>query len=343
MFPSSFNLQGGTGISLAPKNPQPVSKAQVQGPSPASYLEPYRAAPATPAYRAPATSGGGASTYSAPAPPPDPYARWGGIAQYKAYQNSLATGKSNALTAGNEAFDALKTSLYGSADDLIDSQTIGQHSIDHARENVELNRLRSVSDLLDYVRGGIKQGSSRLASMNALDSSGSDAISRAYAKIGNKQSRDIGNQAFLGNRDIDPQQESLDIARSSGQKKLQRFKESETQRIGSEVRQKLAALNEQAVGLSLPDRISVDQEKQSLIDAGMRKLAEVDSYVGSKLGGLKPEATDQVQLTARNLQNAGAPSVNPFSMDLPIQTGSGTLQGPAIDQLPIFLPSKRKQ
>jgi hypothetical protein len=263
MFPSSSQLQGGTGITLKPVNPQPVSPVQVQGPSPQTLLEPLYVGGS-------GGGGGGGGGYSAPSgpqvstgstsqpaytpPPPDPFARWGGKANYDALVSSIDASLGNVKTGGAEAFGSLKTNLYSGADDLIDSVTTGQKGIDHARENVELNRLRSVGDLIDYVRSGIRQGATRLSGWNSLDSSGAEGIARLYANLGNKEARNVGNKSFLENRDIDFQQEGLDTTKASGQKKLQRFKESETQRIGSEVRQKLASLDEQVIGNSTPQQ-----------------------------------------------------------------------------------------
>jgi hypothetical protein len=286
------------------------------------------------------TSGSGSvlgtnTTYQAP----DPYAQWGGISGYNTARQGIASGLSNIQQGGTDAFGNAKTSLQQNAQGIFTGIRGGQESINRGRQTNELNRMNATQDLLGYIRSGMRQGASRLASMNATDSSGTDALTRAYQSVGAQKSRGINNQAALQGRGLDLQQSDLNRSRDEAVTGFRQTRDNVVNQIGQDLRAKLAALDQQAVGLSLPDRIAVDQEKQRIIDAGMGQLQEVDQWLQGQLGSVIPQSNEQIQATAREMQQAGTATANPF-MTGPLQQQQ--VMGPSLDQLPLFTARKRQ-
>ena len=275
----------------------------------------------------------GASTTS------DPYAQWGGQAGYNQARQTIAGGLSNIQQGGADAFGTAKSSLQQNAQGIFSGLRSGQESIDRGRQTNELNRMNATQDLLGYIRSGMRQGASRLASMNATDSSGTDALTRAYQQVGSQKARGINNQAALQGNTLDLQQSDLNRSRDETLTGFRQTRDNVVNQIGQDLRAKLAALDQQAVGLSLPDRIAVDQEKQRIIDAGMGQLQEVDQWLQGQIGTINPQNNEQIQTEARRLQGLGSSAPNPF-MTGPLQQQQ--VMGPSLDQLPLFTARKRQ-
>jgi hypothetical protein len=279
------------------------------------------------------TGGGGSG--GAAAAPVDPY-----NSDQHAFLDALNGAIGNIEQNGADAFGTANRTLQGQSDSLFNKVQTGQKGVDRARENVELNRLNGIRDVLGFVRNGLQSAGTRLSNMNALDSSGADAFARAYGQIGNQKSRAVGNSAFLAGRDVDTQQDQVDLTRTQGITDFQRLRDEQVASIGSSVRQQLAQLDQQAAGLSLPGRVAVDAEKNKIISAGQAQLNALDAALQGRVGGVKAEGTDAVRQTARQLQTAGTAGNNPF--DVGLDNISTSVSGPAISQLPLFVRSKKQ-
>lgn len=260
--------------------------------------------------------------------------------QKTSFLNQLPGALSNVRQTGNEAFGGLYSNLQGGAQDLVNTIRTGQRNINQGRETNELNRRNAMTDILGYVRNGIRSGGSQLASMNATDSSGGDAILRAYSTIGNQRARGVGNQAALQGRQLDTAQEDLNLQNNQGQTNFHRIRDQAVQSIGSDIRQRLAELDQTGQGLGLNGRVAIDQEKQQLINSGMQRLQEVDQWLQSQLGGIAPESQDQIIGNALQMGQAGTQTANPFDIG---QFGSQQINGPAVDQLPLFTRARRRE
>jgi len=261
--------------------------------------------------------------------------------EQQAFKDALPTSLENIRqTYGRDPFSTGRNDLQGSASNLFNSVRSSQTGINNGRANNELNRMNGIQDILSYVRNGMQQGASRLANANATESSASGALGRAYNQIGNQKARGVNNQAGLQSNQFDQTQGELNQQKQLGVDDFHRTRDNLVTNIGTQLRNQLSALDAQAQGLSLPDRIAVDQEKQSLIDAGQAKLQEVDQWLQDQLGTINPQSQDQVQLQAQGLRSAGQGSSNPFDLG-----GFGQQvqneQNPAISQLPIFTRNKR--
>jgi hypothetical protein len=289
--------------------------------------------PAVKKAAAPAKAAAAAST------PVDPYAQWGGIDQFNAYKNQYTSGISNVGTGAGEAFGTLGSTLQGSAEDIFNKYRVGQQGIDTSRANNELNRITSMGDIVGYVRNGIRQGYSRLANSNSVDSSAAGALEGAYSQLGTSKARGVNNQAAIQSHSIDQDQANLGVERGSDVHAFQRQHDQGVAAIGADVRNKLAVLDQGAIGLSLPDRVNIDAEKQRIINEGKAKIAGAGEWLQSKLGTINPQNNEQIIAQANQLQQAGTNIANPFSTG---PTDRQQVIGPAIDQLPIFVSRRRR-
>lgn len=259
-------------------------------------------------------------------------------AQRTSWLNMLPGAVSNIGQNARDAFGSAGRSLQGSAESLFNTVNQGQRAINSSRENVELNRLNGVKDILNFVRNGLRSGNAKLANMNATESSAAGELGRVFGSLGTDRMRGVGNQAFLQNRGIDTQQEQLDLQRGQGQTDFHRQRDEVVANIGSQVRQQLAELDAQGQGLGVTGRVAVDQEKQRVIDEGMTQLNAVDQWLQGQLGGIHPQDQGTTRANAVALQQGGTGNITPFDFG---QFNGIQVNGPAIDQLPIFTRARR--
>lgn len=263
---------------------------------------------------------------------PNPY-----NTQQQSFLNGISGALGNIHQGGRDAFTNAGNNLQNSANGILSSFSTGQQNIDQGRQNNELGRMNATQDLLGYIRSGLRQGGSRIASMNAGDSSAPDALARAYNQVGAQRQRGINNQAGVVGRNIDIQQNQQ---KKGLQDQLQSFnltRDNFVNNISQSVRNSLAALNQQAAGLSLPDQLNVEQQKQQIIDEGMGQLQSIDNWLQQQTSAISPMDAEQVTLGARQLQQAGSASPNQFAVN-PIN--QQMIQGPQVDQLPLFSARK---
>lgn len=291
------------------------------------------------------SGGGGGSTASgdsgvsaAASNPYDP--------QQQAFINTLGGAIQNIQQSGNEAFSSAGRGLSGSADALYNKVSTGQKSINTSRENNELNRINGIQDIVNFVRQGLQSGATRLANANALESSAAPALARAYGQIGNSKVRNVNNQAFLQNRNIDTQQQNLDLQRAQGLIDWHRQRDEVVSNIASQVRQQLAQLDQQGASLSLPGRVAVDQQKQAIIDSGQATINQIDQALQNRINTVQAESPDAVRAAAAKLRTAGYNTGSSFDTGLAnigvTSTNNGG-SGPPLSQLPLFVSPNTKK
>lgn len=269
----------------------------------------------------------------------DPFAAWGGQAQYNAAVGTIDSGLNNIRQSGTDAFGKSYNDLHQNLLNAARGFSDTQGTINNNRANNELSRMNSIQDILGYVRQGLQQGGSRLAANNATESSATGALQRAYNQIGSQKTRSVNNQAGLKTAEIDQSQQQLGTQIQRAKDDLVTTRNNTVNDIGNNVRNQLAALDQQAIGLSLPGRIAIDQEKQNIVNQGMAQLQQLDQYFNDQLGQLHQLTPEETAARAVALQQAGAASSNPFNLGL---AGQQEVSGPAIDQLPLFTRSKRQ-
>lgn len=276
-------------------------------------------------------------SYDSPAPVDHTYDAWGGAAGYNQATGQVDAGLNNIRQSGTDAFGNATSGYQGSAQGAYNSIRDTQTGINNSRNNNELNRLNGIQDILGYVRNGLQQGASRLAANNATESSATGALGRAYQQIGSQKARGVNNGAGLQNAQLDQSQSALQQHIIDTTNDLHRQRDQQVNSIGSTIRQQLAQLDQQAIGLSLPGRIAVDQEKQKIVDAGLAQLQGVDQWFQQQVGTVAPETQDQRIAAVQGLRAAGTALDNPFTQQFDQQQ----VQGPAIDQLPLFTRNKK--
>ena len=260
--------------------------------------------------------------------------------QQQSFLNQLPSAVSNIHQGGLDQFTNSANTLQQNANNIFSGVRSAQNTINTGRTNNELGRMNATQDLLGYIRNGLRQGGSQLASMNATDSSATPALSEAYQRVGAQRQRGINNQAAIAGNSLDTQQSNLNQGTQDQTIQFHMVRDNVVNQIGQKVRDSLAALDQQGQGLSLPDRINVESEKQKVIDEGMGQLQQVDQWLQSQLGTLSPISQDQVQLQAHNLQQAGTQGSVPFNVSPLSQT---LVQGPQIDQSPLFSARRLRQ
>lgn len=269
-----------------------------------------------------------------PQPAPDPYAKWGGQAQYNRLVSGFDTQKSGINSSARAAAKTSGLGLRNSILDFIDTLRTGQQQIDNRGINNELARQRGTADVYQSMNQGIRSGGVTLANRNASDSSAAEAIARAYGDIGRRQMSDIGNQYEMENVEIGMSQEDLARQRASG---LRRFESAEEQAVTSivaDATDKLSALDAAMANASLPERIALNSEKnairnqvESVLEPYMSKLSQANKVKAMGGNARIAEATRR-----RSLGMAPSKQFD-FSTDTPVGLEDS---GPVSSELPIF-------
>jgi hypothetical protein len=338
----AFNLQGGTGISLSPVNPQPVSKQQVQGPSPASLLESTYVAPASStSYSSPVRSAAAAAPAAPPPPPPDPFAAWGGKAAYDSLVSGFNTQHTNINNTSTDAANTSANQINSSILDLLDSVRSGQGKINESSIQNELAKKQGFGSIMDMITHGIQSAGVTLANKNASDSSAAGAIARAYGDIGRRENNKVNNQYELGNHNIGLQQQDLELQKAQGQRHIHESESNSVDSIVADARNKLAALDAAIAGANLPQRIAIEQEKNNIKNSVSGIVNSHNGELANGIAGINPTSADANRASAAVLANKGVASTSPFDFSTSTPTQfQGT--GPFASELPIFTAPRKK-
>ncbi len=189
-----------------------------------------------------------------------------------------------------------------------------QDAINRARENTALNLRRGMSGITDSIRQGLRSGSVQLANMNASDSGASEALARAYARLGNQQSGDIRNQAFTQNRETDFQQKSLDQQEQNALADFAIYRATEMDRVSNDLYNQLRVLDSNASAEGAKGKVDFGL-RDRLINEAIARLNQIDQQTTQQLSGVNPLSQDQISATAAQLDTAGATGGSPFSVD----------------------------
>lgn len=329
-----MNLQGGTGIA------QPTTQLYTQpiNVQPGTSTDQY---PATYSNQTPDLNTG--NTTSAPAPVTDPYAAWGGKAAYDALVADYNTQDQTIHNSSNDAATSSALGLHGSILDYLYQTQKSQNAINEQGVQNELARKQGTNSILDMVNQGVNSGGVMLANKNAGSSSASEAIARAYAKIGQRENTKIGQQYDAGNRAIDIAQTDLGAQRALGKGKIDIGKQQAVAGIVNDAQNKLAALDASMAGANLTQRINIEAEKQQIHDSVMGILSQYDAELAQGDAGINPTSVDTRRAEAFKLANSGAGATNPFDFtsSVPAQFQN---TGPFTSALPLFTaPSKKNQ
>lgn len=273
---------------------------------------------------------------------PDPYAQWGGQAAYNNLQSGFDTQKQNIYGSSRDAANNAAIGRQSSILDFVQGLRSGQRGLDERGVQNELAKKQGTGSILDMVGRGIRSGGVMLANKNASNSSATEALARAYGQIGQRQLGNIGNQYELENRNIGLAQDEFNTNRQTG---LRKFDENKTQTVNSivaDARNRLAALDAAMAEASMPERIQIENEKESIKQEAINILSQYDQQLTNDAAAVQPTGTEDRRRTAAGLASAGMAAANPFDFtaSVPAQF-QGT--GPFSSELPIFTFPRRQE
>lgn len=291
---------------------------------------------------APQAPQGGANQggYSAP----DPYAQYGGEANYNSLRAGFDAQKNNIYGSATDAANGTGGQLRSNILDFVQGLQQGQRGIDSKASKNELAKIQGTNGILASVGRGIKSSGVMLANRNAGTSSAAGALAAAYGDQGRRQLASVGNQYALGNEDIKLDQTNLDEQRNTyvGRK----YGESKTQAVNNivlEARNQFAQLDAAMANASLPDRIAIEQEKEKVRTQVLGQLQQYDQLLQSETGKVHATSQDQRREEAQRLATAGTDlgaDAFQYTTETPTQFQN---TGPFASDLPLFSTNRSKR
>lgn len=258
-----------------------------------------------------------------------------------ALKASIAAARQGITGNVNDSVSNLGASYQNGVLGLIDTLNAGQHGIDQQEIQNQLAKQQGIAGVTASVARGIKSGGVTLANRNAGSSSAAGALADAYGQQGRQQLSQVGNQYAQGENAIQEAQNSFNTSVAGKQRDLEYNKQQQVNSIVNDAGSKLAALDAQIAGASLPDRIAIDQEKQNIRNQALSALQQYDQQLSSAVGGLHPLDQASAVTQARSLATAGTAPDNAFQFteSAPAQFG----QGPVSSGLPLFTLKRNQQ
>lgn len=326
---------------------QPLANPfSLQGYGPGEPLGVFGGSYSTPSYDTGGdySSGSGGSSsgsfYSAPAPP-DPYAKWGGLAGYQQAVKDYGAEKTSTDASITDRINSEGSGYNSSILDFLDTTKAGQKKIDTQSEQNELSKIQGGSSVLDMLSHGLKSGGVMLANKNATNSSAADELARAWGDIGRRNMSSVNNQYEQGKSAIQSSQDDLASQISTGQRHISENKTQVINSIVSDAQTAIAQLNQDAANASLPDRVDIEGKKQEVRNRAMSALQAYDASLTNGLAGIKAEDSNSAKTKASQLNTAGIVPDNLFNFTTNVpQQFQGT--GPFADELPIFTQPKKQ-
>lgn len=277
------------------------------------------------------------------APPPDPYAQWGGQAKYNTLVNDFNKQKSNIYGSATDSANAINSQMGRSIADFLDSQRIAQSGIDSNAAKNYLAKQQGVAGIMGSVGRGIRSSGVMLANKNAGNSSAAGAIANAYGDQGRRQMAGVGNQFELGKQDIQTAQDNYNVQRASGVRNLQGTKQDKINELVLGARDKFAQLDAAMANASLPGRIAIDQEREKVRQQVVGQLQGLDAQLNSGIASIQAQSEDQRMEEASRLgkegRDLGADAFQ-YSTEIPLEQQN---TGPFASELPLFSLNRGKR
>lgn len=293
--------------------------------------------------RGPSQSAGPQSySQSYSAPPPDPYAKYGGQANYDKQMGEFNKQKSGIHTSSDEAIGTAGRGIRGSVLDLISSLQGSQSKVDNRARNNELAKIQGSRGVLDMVGRGIRSGGVTLANKNASDSSAAGALARAYGDLGRREMGDLNNEYAVENSEIGLLQEDIERQKSKGIRNIDEDIADAVSSIANKARNSLAALDAAMADADMMDRIAIGAERDKVKARALNALGQYEKLVRQRAGQVKAQSREQLRAKAFNLSNEGVAADVPYDYTAEMP---GTLQGtgPFASELPLFTFPKQEE
>ena len=264
----------------------------------------------------------------------DPYAQWGGTANYNNLMNQFNTQKQNLLDSSNTSIEDNARDYGYSIEDTIHKLQLAQQGIDTQGMQNELAKRQGTLGVQGMVSRGLRQGGVMLAGKNATNSSAAQAMSRAYGDLGRRQLSNVNNQYGTQLKDIEMKQKEQDYQRATGVNRLRDTKGSLINGIVGAARQSLGELQNAMNGASLGDRLNIQAEIDGVRQRAIQRLQQLDAKVNAG-DAIAPTSIDQRRSSALEAANLGQAPENAFNFtsEMPAQFQN---TGPFSSGLPIF-------
>lgn len=280
----------------------------------------------------------GASTT---APAPDPYAQWGGQANYNSLGTQFNANADNLRSSAGSSAGTNATGYGNAVTDYLHKLGVGQQYLDDRGTQAELAKSQANQGIMGMVGRGIQSGGIALAGRNAADGSASEAIARAYGDLGHRQMNSVGNQYAQTEHNIGVDQNNFNYDKTFNAKRLSDEEAASTQGIVQNAQSRINDINNWAAGQSLPQRLNAQQEIAQIQTQISGLVDPQNQRLNSGVAGVNAHTTDQNRAAANDLAHAGTSATNPFDFQ-----SSGPAQfnntGVAPGSLPIYTAPRKK-
>lgn len=259
---------------------------------------------------------------------------------YNAASNQYSQGRDNIFNTATGSADNTVLTGRGGILSYIDSMRQAQQGVDLGRTNVIRSQQRNTENAQQMVGDGIRSSGVALSNKNAVDSSATGEIARAYGVLGNRQIQSGNNEAITKNAELDLTQAGIGTGLEAKKRDLEIFKQTEISRTVQQAQTDLTALDAQAQGAGLAQRFQIEQEKNRIKDAVTAKLGELDGLLNTESAKIAPTDVNTLRSNATTMNQAGATGGDMFnfSQDTPMNFNGGASNS----GLPIYtLPRKK--
>lgn len=271
----------------------------------------------------------------------DPYAKWGGEENFNALQDQYRQSAQGYRSGAQTSLRDVKNEYGQKSRNFTNQIKDSQSEINREKANNQLNLRQSMQNIIRGLQTGIRSGGVALAGMNAMDSGAAKALARAYSEVGNQQTGEARGLAADEFAELQRSQGALDRTREEGLSDLDVWADTETQRVESDLSNKLQTLEAQARAEGLNGVVNTDMVDKVVSDA-IAQLAQIDQTRTQGLSGVNAWSPDRVMQEALQLEQAGQVG-NPFSVTAPnVSYGQGNapLRGAPLGRLPIYAKGK---
>lgn len=276
------------------------------------------------------------------APKADPYAQWGGYANYSKAVNDYNAAKDTTYNSINDAISDTGAKFGSSIQDYIDSLTQSQKNIDRSAVQNELAKEQGRLGVLDTIGSGIRNAGTILSAKGATNSSAAEQIARIYNQLGQRQQTGVNNQYETGLGNIQDQQDALALQTAQFQRHYGENKTSAVNNIVQDASSKLAQLNAAAQNASLAERIDIEAQKAAIRNQALQALAQYDEKLNTGVGGVKASTQEANQAKAMQMLQAGIAPDNAFTYTT-VAPPQWANTGPVASPLQIYAaPQNRK-
>lgn len=255
-------------------------------------------------------------------------------AGYSTTQGNYQSGAQTQLTDVNNEYGTKTRNFLNTIGDQ-------QSDINQGTAQNQLNLRQSMSNIVKGIQQGVRSGGVALAGMNASDSSASDAMARAYAESGNRQTGEARGIAADEFAELQKQQGLLNRTKNEGLADQDTWKTTEVNRVKADLSGKLQALTAEAQGKGINGVVDMGIVDR-VVNEAIGELAKIDQTRTERLGGIKQWTPDQAIKEALRMEQAGAVG-NAFSVEGPevnYQGNGANLKGAPVNQLPIYVKGK---